>query len=145
MCVCVCHQCMHMHWCSHKRCTCTRLTSTPVRRCSHFQVFDMGTISTYLEIQNLPNKPSKSTTGHDAVADVLLHWHHLIIIVGADSILLVNGSPSLFASDAIHHISGPAPAAAPASVAVPCKKARKQFASACIAPVTVAHMNKTDE
>jgi len=105
----------------------------------------MGTISTYLEIQNLPNKPSKSTTGHDAVADVLLHWHHLIIIVGADSILLVNGSPSLFASDAIHHISGPAPAAAPASVAVPCKKARKQFASACIAPVTVAHMNKTDE
>ena len=48
----------------------------------------MGTISTYLEIQNLPNKPSKSTTGHDAVADVLLHWHHLIIIVGADPILL---------------------------------------------------------
>jgi len=38
-------------------------------------------------------KQSKSTLAHDAVADALLHKHHLIIYIGAGPIQLIYGSP----------------------------------------------------
>jgi len=38
-------------------------------------------------------KKSKSTLAHDAVADALLHKHHLIIYIGAGPIQLIYGSP----------------------------------------------------
>jgi len=84
-----------------KKCTYTRV-STSLRRCSNF--FAIGTIATHLETWILPKRPSKHTPTHNVVVVVLSHRHHLIIHVVADPIQLANDSPSLYATDAMHHI-----------------------------------------
>jgi len=50
-----------------------------------------------------PKKPSKFTPAHDAVAAALSYKHHPTIYVGAGSMQLVYGSPSMLVTDAARH------------------------------------------